>query len=446
MKRSEIKELLENLTTSLRSDIESAIQSLADAKSIASKVKNLHDKASNLVNRLEDPATGSEAKLKEGTGAVQKIHDSVAQVESSLSSIEADISIVQSSITTMKSYSDELDLLKTKFDDPSTGFSALLESAKTYKTQTQSAAAQASDSLSKIDQNLTSVQQNITTMQTAYADFQAITVKIDDKDSGLNAILQNSQSLFEDLSAVSKDSETIYKEILRYKDSASKNIDSIEAIKDSSQIALTEIEANKKESDSLKDNISNIFEIVSQSGHANYFDGRRLNLFKASIVWLVFGSACIVTSVILGFNYIAPFVEISDPTNVGQITIEALILRLSLITPVLALGIFSITNFSKERRLSEQYAFKAVSAITIEGSVKLLDRSLKNVASEIKDEKIACFAVDTLKCIHTEPQELIKLTKLKINSGNKLVQMGAELSESIDILNKNIQEIDPRKS
>lgn len=116
-------------------------------------------------------------------------------------------------------------------------------------------------------------------------------------------------------------------------------------------------------------------------------------------------------------------------------------MRATLITPLFALGVFGVANYSRERRLAEQYAFKAVSASTVEGSIALLDRSLDGISDELKHEKVTDFAIETVKCIHQEPQELVKATKHKVNAGNKLLQVGGELNETMETLNENLEGI-----
>ncbi|HVI69271.1 MAG TPA: hypothetical protein VM581_02335 [Magnetospirillaceae bacterium] len=380
MTRKEIQELLESLNTELKAEIESSRTSLKEAKSITTQFNNLLAKVTGWLSKLEDSEQGVDAKLAASNTSSQKIVDAAAEAETTL-------------------------------------------------TATQQA--------------LTTVQQNIAAMQTAYTEFQATKAKIDDPSTGLEAILESSQGLKDDLSAITKESETIYKEISRFKDSAAKHIASIEAIKDGSQQALDNIQEHKTESESLKEKISSIFELVSQSGHANYFDKRRKKLVIASWLWLAFATGCILLAVKMGLDHIAPLVtiEVTKSGEHSQVVIEALIVRTALITPLLALGIFGIRNYGKERRLAEQYAFKAVSASTVEGSIALLERSLTKVPAELKDEKVTDFAVETVRCIHVEPQELTKISRFKFNAGNKIMKLGGELSDNIEQLNKNIKDI-----
>ncbi|HKX24021.1 MAG TPA: hypothetical protein VJM46_02190 [Candidatus Saccharimonadales bacterium] len=380
MTRKEIQQLLESLNTELKAEIESSRGSLKEAKSITTQLNNLLTKVTGWLAKLEDPQTGVDVRLSESTAASLKISDAATQAETTLATVQ---------------------------------------------------------------QNLATVQQNIATMQAAYTEFEATKAKIDDPDTGLEAILESSQGLKDDLAAISKESETIYKEISRYKDSAAKHIASIEAIKDSSQQAFDNIQENETASESLKEKISKIFELVSQSGHANYFDKRRKTLVIASWLWLAFATICFLIAVKLGLDHIAPLVNttVTKQGDPSQIAIEALIVRTALITPLLALGVFGIRNYGKERRLAEQYAFKAVSASTVEGSITLLERSLDKVPAELKHEKITDFAIETIRCIHLEPQELTKTSRFKFNAGNNIMKLGGELSDNIEQLNKNIQTI-----
>ncbi|HEX7963946.1 MAG TPA: hypothetical protein VF466_05160 [Candidatus Saccharimonadales bacterium] len=443
MTRKEIQQLLESLNTELKAEIESSRGSLKEAKSITTQLNNLLIKVTGWLAKLEDPQTGVDVRLSESAAASLKISDAATQAETTLATVQQNLATVQQNIATMQAAYTEFEATKAKIDDPDTGLEALLQTARQYKAQVQASATEAASLEAKIKANLATVQQNIATMQAAYTEFEATKAKIDDPDTGLEAILESSQGLKDDLAAISKESETIYKEISRYKDSAAKHIASIEAIKDSSQQAFDNIQENETASESLKEKISKIFELVSQSGHANYFDKRRKKLVIASWLWLAFATICFLIAVKLGLDHIAPLVNttVTKQGDPSQIAIEALIVRTALITPLLALGVFGIRNYSKERRLAEQYAFKAVSASTVEGSITLLERSLDKVPNELKHEKITDFAIETIRCIHLEPQELAKTSRFKFNAGNNIMKLGGELSDNIEQLNKNIQTI-----
>jgi len=115
---------------------------------------------------------------------------------------------------------------------------------------------------------------------------------------------------------------------------------------------------------------------------------------------------------------------------VKTITTEALLIRLGLMTPVIFSLVYCLGQYGHERRFHEQYAFKAVSMLSIESSIQLLGRSLSNV-SDIgdRDNKITTFALHTLELIYKDPVETNKKSLL-FRGGNNLLELSAEMSES----------------
>lgn len=448
MTRKQIKELLEKLNADLKAEIEASQSSLKDARSITTKITNLLGKATDLLVKLEDSESGVEAKLAESTANAQIITDSVAAAASSLKTIKDHLLEVEEQITAMETAYTDFLATKAKIDDPNTGLEALLTTAKQYKAQVQASATQVSNLETKIEQTLAAVQQNVATMQTAYTDFQAIKDKIDDTETGFDALLDSSQSLKDDLAAINKDGQTIYKEISRYKDQAAKNAAGIQTIKEESDIALEQIRQNETESEETKTRISEIFELVSQSGHANYFDERRKKLIYASWAWLAVAIASVIAAVVMADKFLLPLFNATTEIVNGKevlvkpkdIELGALILRALMITPIVAFAIFAFRNYSKERRLAEQYAFKAVSASTIEGSIALIERSLKTVPSEYLNTQLADFAINTAHSLHAEPQELQKISRWKFNAGNKLVSVGAEINDTLEDISKDLKQ------
>jgi hypothetical protein len=120
--------------------------------------------------------------------------------------------------------------------------------------------------------------------------------------------------------------------------------------------------------------------------------------------------------------------------------IALLILRTFIITPVIAFAVFAFNQFSKDRKLSEQYAFKAVSAATLEGSISLIIRSFGTLL-EGKLDKLTEFAIKTATNLHTEPTELHSKSKFSLKANSKLMNVVAEVSDSLDNFNQNIEDI-----
>lgn len=369
MTRKQIKELLEQLGGELKAEIEASQTSLKEARSITTKINNMLAKATDLIAKLEDSETGVDASLEKSTTNAEIISQHVTTSENAVVAIKDHLVDMAENIQAMEAEYTKFEATKAKIDDPTTGLEALLATARQLKGQVQASATQAATLEAKIGSDLSAVQQHIAAMQTAYTEFQKIKAQIDDEETGLEALLDSSQSLKDDLAAVSKERQTIYAEISRFKDQAAKNAASIQAIKEESDTALEQIKLHETESESTKNRISEIFELVSQSGHANYFDKRRRKLIIASILWLIAAVLALGIAIWMACALLLPIIDASakDGNGVREAEIGVIILRAFIITPVVAFSIFAFSNYGKERRLAEQYAFKAVSASTYRG-------------------------------------------------------------------------------
>lgn len=377
MDKKELQQLLSTAGTELKGEIEGAQANLKEARSLTAKIQRLYDKSTALVAEFEDVENGFPSKLTAATNASSQIAE-------------------------------------------------IADSAKT--------------NLTNIEAGLTAVEQNISNMQTAYAEFQVIKAQIDDPTTGLEAIFESAQKTQLDIDALQKESETLNAGISRFRDTAAKNVNSIEAIKTSSEEALASIKKHETDSESTKNKIASIFSLVSRSGHANYFDTRRKSLVHASWAWLAGSVVFAIVAVILARKLIVPLVVPNESHTVDNL-LELLIARVSVITPFLILSIFAASNYTKERRLSEHYAFRAVSALTIESSVQLLERSLSGMDCNDKDQSIVEFAVGTMKNIYSEPQELVKTVRFSLRGGTKLADVGAELNETLNTVSKDLATI-----
>lgn len=451
MTRKEIQELLNKLNAELSAEIQISQQSLKDARSITTKLSNLLNKATGLTEKLENLESGADNVLSSTSKKSSEISDMVLAASNSLQTIKSHLVDITSNISEMEDAYEGVKNLSDKVQDPNTGVEALLAASQQHKQQIEQLSNTATALEAEIRQHLDNVQQNITDMDSAYSAFSEVKQQIDDSETGLTATLEEARTLKDDIQAVSQNAQTIFAEITRYKDQAAKNIASIEAIKSESSTSLEVIKQNEVDSEETKERISKIFELVSQTGHANYFDSRRKKLIYASWAWLVGGAAAIILAIILAIYLLLPLFPAIQSED-GKITysqdveIGVLILRASIITPVIAFALYSLNQYGKERRLAEQYAFKSVSASTIEGSIALVERSLKSVPSKHLNTQLADFAITTAHSLHAEPQELQKVTRFSFNAGNNLAKVGGEISDTLEVISKDIQKATGRNS
>lgn len=381
MNRNELRKLLQDLGQELKTSIEEAKKDLAQARGISTQINNYFKNVQEIFNDLTNEETGVAKRLK---------------------------------------------------------------SVETLETSIETAKTNADAHLTSITTALASVQTKITEMETAYQSFTEINDKITDDESGLKAILAESKSLYSDIEATKVTTETVFKEIGKFKDTASNYINEIAGLKTTATKTLEKIAKNHEESENLKSRIDDIFKVSSRDVHANYFDERKRTLGKTSIAWLIAFLIMLAVTITLGIVFIAPLSEIiknGDTKSAATVSLEAFLVRLGIVTPALLATIYCLNQFGHDRRLHEKYAFKAVSMLSIESSVQLLDRSLeKNKKEEERDNKIINFAVTTLESIYSDPVDGTSRSWI-FRGGNKVLQLSTEINESVGEIKRDVDKI-----
>jgi hypothetical protein len=129
---------------------------------------------------------------------------------------------------------------------------------------------------------------------------------------------------------------------------------------------------------------------------------------------------------------------LKNPAN--NVRIEVFLIRFSIITPTLLSVVYSLRQFTNDRRLYEKYAFKAISTYSAEASVATLARAVEVLQDKDKDKKIVDFAVNTFTSIYQEPVEPVR-DKWVLKGGNKLLALTAEVNDSVGEIKKDVDKL-----
>ncbi len=436
-KERELLAQIEAYLPELKAEIDVAKKDLSNARSLTTAITTFHNKSSALLARLEDSGIGVDAKLSTGEETLTKISTANSSAQTYLQSIENTVESIHDNVTAMETAYTEFQALQQKIEDPTTGMTAALVAAQTAKAQAESASISAAASLEEITTDLDEIQTSITAMETAYTEFQVAQAKVEDKNTGLDATLTTAQATLADISAVSKNAESVFSEISRYKDQAAKNASSIQAIIDESDTTLATIKQHEADSEKTRDKIADIYQLVSQTGHANRFDGKAKALAKSSWIWLGGGVASVIGAILVAHYWIAPLFPKDSAAGLTSEMATLLILRSLIVSPLIILAVIAFRHFASDRKQADQYAFKAVSAATLEGSIYLVKDAVNGVA----DKELADFAIRAITGLHTEPQELQKTTHFSFNFGNKLANVGAQITDTLESIDKGVKKV-----
>ena len=328
--------------------------------------------------------------------------------------------------------------LNEKITDEETGLQAILESAQELKNNINTSKVNADAQLQKITEALNSVQSNIEEMETAYTEFTELNEKITDEETGLQAILDQAAELKSEIVAVKSNAETVYKEIRIFRDNAAEYIKEIENFKGNADNTTQKIQNKYDESAELEKKIQEIFDIGTKGAHANYFVERRNQIMLVFIAWGVVSLLCLTATVFLAVHFIAPMAD--KMKHSLDVNLSALLLRFSILTPTTFAFIYSLNQYSQERRLYEKYAFKAISTYSIETSLNTLLRSIKGLSDQSRDKKITDFAICTFNSIYQEPIET-KKERWSFGVGNKILKLTAETNQTVGKIHQEVDNL-----
>ena len=328
--------------------------------------------------------------------------------------------------------------LNEKITDEETGLQAILESAQELKNSINTSKVNADAQLQKITEALNSVQSNIEEMETAYTEFTELNEKITDEETGLQAILDQAVELKSEIVAVKSNAETVYKEIRIFRDNAAGYIKDIENFKGNAENVAQGIQNKYDESVEFKEKIQEIYSIGTKGAHANHFVERRNRLRWMFIAWMIISLIFLIATVILAICVIAPMAD--KMKHSLDVNLSALLLRFSILTPTTFAFIYSLNQYSRERRLYEKYAFKAISTYSIETSLNTLIRSTEGLSDQSRDKKIIDFAIRSFNSIYQEPIET-KKERWSFGVGNKILKLTAETNQTVGKIHQEVDNL-----
>jgi hypothetical protein len=166
---------------------------------------------------------------------------------------------------------------------------------------------------------------------------------------------------------------------------------------------LEELENQHKEITEIRNEATSLREEYSQlvqweagdSIGGKLFEERKKKIQESSIAWLI-GSFISIFLLIVASGFI--YFDISSPAG-GTVMISKILLLL----PISVAVWFTVTNYSRQRKLMREYEFKEGVSKSMMGFVESFRQSL----SDEEEEKIGEFINQTMEKIYSNPQENI---------------------------------------
>ena len=126
---------------------------------------------------------------------------------------------------------------------------------------------------------------------------------------------------------------------------------------------------------------------------------------------------------------------VSRPTTLVEVLTE----RLVFITPLVVVAFVASRQFAHERKLLEEYAFKAATAQSLKGYTLLLNEQFKDLPDSRKE--ILAFTIGAMKNIYERQPLDGKNGRYHFIAGNKLARIEAKIEEIQQEVQKEKQQI-----
>jgi len=220
-------------------------------------------------------------------------------------------------------------------------------------------------------------------------EFNTIRDKIYDEDDGILNVLSN-------VRGVKNQVDDLYNKIAQNQRDSSEIKNRIKEFESEAKSKLKSIKDVDSEAVRLKDKIDEIYGIATVNGQGGYFDKTKKELINYRNMWMVILFASVVITVIVAVYITLTFKEkaISFSNN----ETANLIIRYSLLSPLIYIIVFCGKQFKIARLSVEQYTYKTVVSFSLESEILFLqDKFGKSNA------KIMEFALTNLEKLYSEP-------------------------------------------
>jgi len=253
--------------------------------------------------------------------------------------------------------------------------------------------------------------QNLEQAEETHKQIKTFHEEIENQKTTIDEIITSSEELQDDLEQIKTDVSNTQQDVEneaqtvneRYEE-VLKKTDQINDYEERLKTSLLEVEDRSEQLDEQQDDINDLSDQISDllngaiaaSLDRNFTDQKE-ELESSVKFWK--WSTFVAIGVLIGFAvYI--FQDITQVSEFGVGTVS----RMTLLIPALIGVWFTSKNYSRQRKLMEQYAFKATLAQTLEPSRDVLESQL---TSDGSDEQLAKFMVTSMGQIFQNPSEIL---------------------------------------
>lgn len=292
-----------------------------------------------------------------------------------------------------------------------------LTAAETSANEAQTHANNAKTQLDTVTESNMAVAKLKTDATTAYAEFETVMTAALDPKKGVATVVATVADAHEE-------AQELKAEISDFRDESLKMQGDIEKSRDESQEMQGTLTTVLSDSQTIRENIEKTYKIATDAGLAGSLSQRKGEISKQMSFWAgVSIVAFIATIVIIALL-------IPDLTKQDQ---EATIIagKLFYISPTALFTLFAITQYRNERRLIEEYAFKAAMANSLESYTELLGREFPEYRKEVLD-----FVLPVMTDIYDREPLVSPKVIMSWSLGSKLAKLDATIKEEASSITK----------
>jgi len=221
--------------------------------------------------------------------------------------------------------------------------------------------------------------------------------------------------------ALSDDASSRVNEISKNETKARNNTNKISDLLTSARGNEKVISTIHDDAQKISEEIKNTYAITLDTGMAGTLVERRNELKKRTRLWETI-YLCSVGAIVLA---ILVALLVSRPDTFVEVITE----RLVFVTPLLVVSFVLARQFSHERKLFEEYAFKAAAAQSLRGYTVLLNDEFRDI-TDLREEVLR-FTIGAMEDIYDREPLVQNPSTFHLMFGNKLAKFEAKIEEKV---------------
>ncbi len=297
-----------------------------------------------------------------------------------------------------------------------------LSGAETAAAEAKKSAELAASELSAVTKNSAAISKLKSDATISYAEFSTSVSEAMNPKNGIKPLVKTIQD--------SRDkAEELTSEISGIRDDSVKMRGDIESSRDDSQSMHETMTTVLSQSQDIREKIEKTYKIATDTGLAGSLSQRKGEITKQVYAWAFLAVVSFIATIII-ISLLLP-----DLTKQNQST-TIITSKLFYISPTAIFTLFAITQYRNERRLLEEYAFKAAMANSLESYTELLGREFPKYRKEVLD-----FVLPVMTDIYDRNPLVAPKMTFSWSIGSKLAKLESTIKEEANHITEKTTQV-----